>query len=163
MSSKLKYAPILIYLTIAVLFPVHNGLAQGSSDETRAVILALFEAFNRHDTEALVALYSENARTFSPGDTEYQVGREAVRETYQSHFDNIPGVHDAVKNVIAEGERGSVEFIASWDQPTEADPAARGSLRIAAFITVRNGQIIQDFSYFDRVDLAEKMNIAEAE
>ena len=98
-----------------------------------------------------------------PGDIEPQIGREVVRKIYDGHFENIPGVHDAVQNIIAEGNQGSVEFIASWDQPTEDDRNARGNLRIAAFITVKNGKIIQDITYFDQMELDEKMDLGDGE
>ncbi len=88
---------------------------------------------------------------------------EVVREIYDGHFENIPGVHDAVQNIIAEGDQWSVEFIASWDQPTDDDLNARGNPRIATFITAKNGKIIQDITYFDRMELAEKMDIGDEE
>ena len=163
MNTKLKTFFIFILLTFSYLSPVEVILAEGNSEETQQVILALFEAFNRHDTEALVELYSEDARILSPGDIEPRIGQQVVREIYDSHFQNIPGVHDAVQNIIAEGGQGSVEFIASWDQPTENNPKARENIRIASFITVKNGKIIQDVTYFDRVELAEKMKIGDQE
>jgi len=163
MNIRLRNLSNFIFLTLVFLSPANVTLAEGKSEETRQIILALFEAFNHHDTEALVALYSEDARILSPGDNAPRFGREVVREIYDGHFENIPGVHDAVQNIIAEGNRGSVEFIASWIQPTDDDPNARGNLRIASFITVKNGKIIQDITYFDRMELAEKMNLGDGE
>lgn len=163
MNIKLNIFSNFVFLTLVLLFPAKVTLAESNSEITQQVILALFEAFNRHDIEALVGLYSEDARILSPGDIEPRIGRAAVREIYYAHFDNIPGVHDAVQNIIVEGDEGSVEFIASWDQPTEDDRSARGNLRIAAFITVKDGKIIQDVTYFDRMELAENMNIGGGE
>ncbi len=128
---------------------------------TRDIITAEFEAFNKHDIDALVALYSEDAETRSPGDLASTFGRDRIRETYQGHFDNIPDVHDSVQNIVAEGENGAVEFIASWSQPTADDPDARGSLKIAAFLTVRDGKIVKDITYFDRVEFKENMTNQE--
>ena len=152
-----------ILLSLIFLFPAPVTLAENSSEITRQVIVTLFEAFNRHDIETLVGLYSEDARILSPGDIEPQIGRAVVRKIYKDHFDNIPGVHDAVQKIIVDGNEGSVEFVASWDQPTEDDRNARGNLRIAAFITVEDGKIIQDISYFDRMELAERMKIEAGE
>ncbi len=163
MNTKLRHLSNFIFLALVFLFPAKVTLAEGKSEKTQQIILALFEAFNRHDTEALVELYSEDARILSPGDSEPRIGREVVREIYDGHFENIPGVHDAVQNIIAEGDHGSVEFIASWIQPTDDDPNARENLRIASFITVKNGKIIQDVTYFDRMELAEKMDLGDGE
>ena len=120
-------------------------------------------SFNKHNTEALVALYSEDARIFSPGDIEPGIGRELIRKIYDRHFNNIPDVHNAVQNIIVEGDQGAVEFVASWKQATKENPMARGSLRIAAFITVKNGKIVEDIAYFDRMEMMEKMNAASLE
>ena len=159
MKTKVKTISALIAMALFTLPPDKNVFAGSNSEETRAVILALFEAFNDHDVEALVALYSPDAVTRSPGDIEASVGLEPIRETYAGHFDSIPGVHDAVTNIVVEGAQGSVEFVASWNQPTEGDPDARGTLRIASFITVKNGKIVRDISYFDRVEMTQNMQL----
>jgi ketosteroid isomerase-like protein len=156
-----KNFSIIMLLALLLLVPVKAVLAEGDSEETRQIVLALFEAFNRHDTEALVALYTEDTKIVSPGDKEPRFGHEVVREIYQGHFDNIPGVYDAVQNIIAEGNRAAVEFIASWDQPTEDDPEARGTLRISTFITITDGLISADVTYYDRVELTENMDLGD--
>ena len=161
MNSRLKIFPVLAFLFFALMFQPNKVAAKNTSDQTRQIVAALFEAFNRQDVEVLVALYSEDTRIVSPGDTVARIGQEVVREIYQGHFDNIPGVHDAVQNIVTEGDRAAVEFIATWDQPTEDDPGARGSLRIATFITVLNGKITEDITYYDRLELAENMNIKD--
>ncbi len=163
MSARLKFFPIITLLIIASMFQAYNVSAEDSSEETRQIVVALFEAFNQHDVEALVELYSQDTKILSPGDIEPRIGQEVVREIYQGHFDNIPGVHDAVQNIVAEGNRAAVEFIATWEQPTEDDPGARGSLRIATFITVRNGKIAEDITYYDQLEMAENMSIEDGE
>ncbi len=163
MNARLKQFPILTFFIIVLMFQAHNASANDNSEETRQIVVALFEAFNRHDVEALVALYSEDTKIVSPGDIEPRIGPGVVREIYQGHFDNIPGVHDAVQNIVAEGNRAAVEFIATWEQPTEDDPGARGSLRIATFITVRNGKIAEDITYYDQLEMAENMSIEDGE
>ena len=163
MNTRLKKLFIFLFLVIALTFQAHNVSAQNNSEETRQIVVALFEAFNRHDVEALLELYSEDTMIVSPGYTEPRIGREVVREIYQGHFDNIPGVHDAVQNIVAEGDRAAVEFVATWEQPTENDPGARGSLKIATFITVQKGKITEDITYYDRLELTENMNIENGE
>lgn len=162
MHKKTGLPPACLSLALVLLFPCKPSLAEENSDVTRKVILALFDAFNQHDADALTRLYAESASIRSPGDAEPRIGRSVVRDIYRDHFDNIPDVHDAVGNVIVEGDRGAVEFIASWLQPTKDDPNARGNLRIASFITVKGGLIVQDITYFDRVELTEKMTLDDA-
>lgn len=157
MNTIRKIILPLALLIAATLIPAKALHADGVGEQTRDIIVALFEAFNRHDVEALVALYAEDAQLRSPGDAEPSIGHAAIRENYTGHFDNIPAVHDAVQNIVVEGTRGAVEFVASWDQPNEDDPKARGSLRIASFITVEKGKIVRDITYFDRLELDDNM------
>ena len=163
MIAKSKHFSMILFLALSLLSWANTTNAEFQSAETKKVILALFEAFNRHDTAALVELYAEDAQILSPGDTQPRYGLEVVREIYDGHFDNIPGVHDAVQTIITDGDQGAVEFIASWDQPTEDNPTARESLKIASFITVKNGKIIKDITYFDRMELSEKMTVRDQE
>ena len=90
------FLAITLGLTV-VLFglmpgPVHATTAE--SARTRAIVEQLFEAFNRHDLDAVVALYADNAKLVTPSFVEPRYGLEVVREEYKGHFDNIPGVHD---------------------------------------------------------------------
>ena len=162
---KIVHNTVFVYLFLALpwQFPSGNASASEDSEATRATIEALFEAFNRHDVESLVDLYAEDTRLRSPGDHDFSVGKEFVRATYRSHFDNIPGVHNDVKKVVVEGNEGSVEFVASWEKPTASNPNARGHLKIASFITVENGKIVKDVTYFDQIEMAEQMSSTSSE
>lgn len=131
----------LIGLTV-LFFGFTTPLAQADTAETRAIIEAVFEAFNRHDLEAVVALYHPEAKLVTPGFPEPRYGLDVIRATYKDHFDNIPGVYDEVTRIVADGDQAAVEFTASWDQPTEEDPSARGTLKISAFLKIQDGLII---------------------
>ncbi len=127
--------------------------ANADSAETRAIVEAVFEAFNRHDLDAIVALYHPETRLVTPGYPEPRYGLEVIRATYKDHFDNIPGVYDEVTRIVAEGDQAAVEFTASWDQPTEDNPDARGALKIATFFKIKEGLIVEDITYYDRMAL----------
>ncbi len=132
--------------------PNEKIIAEGSiTTSTRRTVEALFEAFNRHDLDDVMALYDKNTRLITPGFPEPRYGQKFVRDEYRNHFEQIPGVHDAVTRIICEGEYAAVEFIASWEQPTEFNAAARGQVRIAAIIKVVDGKIKEDTAYFDRM------------
>ncbi len=150
---------IIIAIALSCLIPMPTAFADESGDTTRKIIEQLFESFNRHDTNALVDLYADDAVIMSPGDSKASIGSAAVREVYDDHFANIPDVYDAVQRIVVEGNYGAVEFIASWSQPTESDAEARGRLRIASFITIENGKIVRDMTYFDRVELSQNMDL----
>lgn len=162
MSKWYRCAAIFVFLALTLTYPTKTLLADGNEDTTRQVILAMFAAFNEHDIEAIVDLYSDDAQIFSPGDSEIRIGQAVVREIYANHFADIPNVHDEVRNIVIDGDQGAVEFIATWDQPSDSHPDARGKLRIAAFLIVQNGKIVKDIAYFDRQEFSNNMTV-EAE
>ncbi len=56
-----------------------------------------FDAFNAHDLEKLLTLYSDDARHYSPklklrrpGTNGYIVGKEALRQWWQDAFERLP-------------------------------------------------------------------------
>ncbi|MHA1544253.1 MAG: nuclear transport factor 2 family protein [Alphaproteobacteria bacterium] len=140
----------ILLLTI-MIFGFLTPAARADTEKTRAIIEAVFEAFNRHDLEAVVALYHPEAKLVTPGFPEPRYGLDVIRATYKDHFDNIPGVYDEVTRIVADGDQAAVEFTATWAQPTEDDPEARGALKIATFLTIKDGLIIEDMTYFDRM------------
>lgn len=147
---------MLIFTAVAVALE-KSGAAKSETDQTRAAVIAVFEAFNDHDLEGIVALYDPEAKYVTPSFPEPRYGLEVVRATYKDHFDNIPGVHDQITRIVAEGDEAAVEFTATWDQPSEDDPAARGSLKIAAFLKFRDGLIVEDITYYDRMALSPEL------
>jgi ketosteroid isomerase-like protein len=69
----------------------------------RQRIPAWFEAMNRHDLDALLKDYAEDATMDYPGDVEgvsgIITGKAAIRTWYQRYFDQFPIVHQTVKNI----------------------------------------------------------------
>jgi len=108
------------------------------------IVIAMFDAFNRHDVDALVSLYAETAVLVSPDYCQPKHGKAAVREIYSGLFAAIPDVHDNLQTLIVSGDTVAVEFIATGQM---GDFAIHQP--IAAFIQVQNGLIIRDTGYFD--------------
>ena len=81
MNTRRNRFLILVLPALALLFPVISTHADDDGAATRQVIVSLFEAFNRHDTEALVALYSEDAQILSPGDLDPRVGDKVLNHS----------------------------------------------------------------------------------
>lgn len=121
-------------------------------NETERLIREYFDAFNRHDAEALLATLSDDVvHDINEGATE--VGIEAFRR-FKAHMDETyrEQINDLV--VMVSGDRGAAEFICSG-QYLKTDgplPEAKGqsySILAAAFFTVRGGKIIRVTSYYN--------------
>jgi steroid delta-isomerase-like uncharacterized protein len=115
------------------------------------LIRAYFEAFNRHDAEALIATLVEDVvHDINEGPTE--VGKEAFRR-FKAHMDEC--YREQIKDlvVMVNGERGAVEFLCEGEYlKTDGNlPEATGQRYAipAAFFEVRDGRIARVTSYYN--------------
>jgi ketosteroid isomerase-like protein len=76
-----------------------------------------FEAFNQHDLESLLSLYSENAIHFSPKllikqpETKGLIkGKSELRKWWKESFDNLPSLKYFPKMIICEGENVFMKY-----------------------------------------------------
>jgi ketosteroid isomerase-like protein len=113
-------------------------------DEARAAVESVFAAFNRHDPEAMAALYAENATMISSDYCQPLVGRDAVQEVYRGLFAEVPDVEDEVLDYYVEGDKVAVRFVSRSRLPGRAF-----EVTIANFFEVRDGLIVRDETIFD--------------
>jgi hypothetical protein len=128
----------VMMLTTTWVVPANAGPAP------EAVVQAMFDAFNRHDAAAMAELYAEDARLASSDFCTPRVGREEVRRTYRELFAQFPDIHDEVQQLVVQGDRVAVRFVAT--SKLSNPPLA---LPIATLLTVRSGLIHADDSSFD--------------
>jgi ketosteroid isomerase-like protein len=139
----------LLPLTLALMFAMAlTGCAAKTESAAppppRAVVEAVFAAFNRHDAEAMAAPYAPDAVLTSSDRCAPLQGRDAVRRIHAELFAAAPDIKDELKEVIAEGDRVAVRFVSS-----SAVPGAAFEIEIADFFEVKNGLIVRDMTIFD--------------
>lgn len=116
-------------------------LAVATPPTPRAVVIAMFEAFNRHDAAAIARLYAADARLAS-SDFCAARGRNDVVRTYAALFAAYPDIRDRIDVMIVERDRVAVRFVAT---------SRTGGLTmpVQAMIRVRDGLIVEDDAVFD--------------
>lgn len=99
-----------------------------------------FTAFNAHDLEALLSLYDDNARHYSPKlkvrrpETNGLVqGKDALRDWWQDAFDRLPSLHYKVNRITANGDRVFMEYTRNVDGEENMD--------VAELLEIENGLI----------------------
>jgi steroid delta-isomerase-like uncharacterized protein len=121
-------------------------------NDTERLIREYFEAFNRYDAEALLAILSDGVvHDINEGSTE--TGLEAFRR-FKAHMDECYRQEIKELVVMTNGERGAAEFVVDGtylktDGPL---PEAKGqtySIPAAAFFTVQGGKIVRVTSYYN--------------
>jgi len=110
------------------------------------IALKWFEAFNEHNLENLLLLYSEHAQHFSPKLKIRQpqtngliIGKNALRTWWADAFERLPNLHYKVTSLTANEQRVFMEYIRQV--PNEDD------MLVAEVLEIENGLIISSRVY----------------
>jgi len=135
---------IAILLAVCCVVPAVQCEARELSPKT--VVESRFAAVRRHDVEAIVALYANDAVETSPAFCTERGGPEGARRTYSELFQAFPAITDDVTSLVVDGERVAVQFTA---RNRKADGSYAFEVPLANFLVVRHGRIVRDDTYFD--------------
>lgn len=127
------------------------------SDPARAVIEAYYAAFNAGDTDAFVALVTDDVvHDINQGARE--IGRAAFRAFVERMNRNYAEtLTDIVVLTEAGGTRGAAEFVVhgSYLESDEGLPPATGQtyrLPAGAFFEIRDGKVARISNYYSLAD-----------
>lgn len=115
-----------------------------AAPSAKAVVEAKFAAVNRHDVDAVVALYAPDAVVTASDFCAPRRGREDVRRIYEGIIKGVPDVTADVQEMIVEGDRVAVKFVVRSRIPGRAF-----EVPILDFFTVKDGLIVRDDGVFD--------------
>ncbi len=124
--------------------------ATTSGNNPEGVARLLFERFNQHDWEGMAALYTDTAEFKDPS-----FGKGMVKQTrtetvkkYKELNAMFTNFRDSVIQLYPSGDKHvTVEFISKGTAPD----GTVFELPICAILTVENGFITKDFTYYDNV------------
>ncbi len=92
------------------------------AEEIMAVAIEWFRAFNKHDIEALLSLYADDAEHYSPKLQKHQPetqgwvkGKDQLREWWESAFERLPTLHYDVQQLRVEGNRVNMKYARQVD------------------------------------------------
>lgn len=118
-------------------------------DQNVQVVQEMFAHFNKHDWEAMAALYAEKAEFKDPayGTEPKMQTRADIVAHYSELAQMIPDVQDDVKNLYPAGERQVVvEFVSKGTGPD----GQAFALPICTILTINDGKITADYTYYDQ-------------
>jgi len=136
--------PIAILLAVCCVVPAVQCRAREPSPKT--VVENRFAAVRRHDVEAIVALYADDAVETSPAFCTERGGPQGARRTYSELFQAFPAITDDVTSFVVDGERVAVQFTV---RSRKTDGSYAFEVPLANFLVVRHGRIVRDDTYFD--------------
>jgi steroid delta-isomerase-like uncharacterized protein len=116
------------------------------STDLHEIALQWFDAFNRHDLEALLRLYHEDAEHYSPKLKLHQPqtmglikGKPALRAWWADAFTRLPELHYHIVRIMSDEEQVFMEYIRQT--PGEED------LRVGEVLVIQQGLIVASRVY----------------
>jgi ketosteroid isomerase-like protein len=117
-----------------------------NSEQNRSIAIKWFEAFNTHDLEALLALYHEQAKHFSPKlkirkpETNGLVqGKNALRDWWKDAFQRLPNLNYTYTTLTSDNDRVFMEYIRKVEGEED--------MLIAEVLEIEDGLIIASRVY----------------
>ena len=117
-----------------------------------ATLQAIADAFNRHDLDAIMDFFADDAVFESPRGPDRWgrrfEGKAAVREGLAARFIGIPDVHYGDDAHFVSGDRGASE----WTLTGTTTDGQRLEVRGCDLWTFRDGKIVKKDSYWKIVE-----------
>jgi steroid delta-isomerase-like uncharacterized protein len=121
------------------------------NDKNIELIKQYFTLFNNHDWPKMASMYTEEAQFKDPslGPGVITQTREQVVKKYSELNQIFSDINDDVVQIYPSGDKHViVEFISRGTGPD----GSKFELPICTIFTIENGQITNDFTYYDNFE-----------
>ena len=127
-------------------------MTDGSGSVTADTLKRLADAFNAHDTDAVMAFFTDDCQMDLPRGNDpwgrRLMGREQVREGVQGRFDGLPDVHYGDGRHWVAGNRGCSEWLLTGTTTDGQKVEVRG----CDLFEFRDDKIVRKDSYWKIVE-----------
>ena len=127
----------------------------------------VFGAWNRHDAEALAALYGDDGVREAPNLPEPVRGRDALRDVFAQAFRVFPNLTVELLTQVAEGNRSAVEWRLRGTNAGPLEllqlPATGKAVDITGLTLIEvssEGKITSERVYYDLRSFLEQLGLA---
>ncbi len=143
---------ITIFLAASAFTACNNQYKSSiTTTENEKLVKRYFDHFNNHEWTKMANMYSATSEFKDPslGQGIVKQTRQQIIEKYSELNKIFPNLHDSVTQVYPSGSKNIiVEFISSGTAPDNS----KFVLPICTILTIENGFITKDFTYFDNFD-----------
>lgn len=133
---------------IVILFVCSVLSCSPPPDNNVEIAHKMFEAFNKHEWEAMANFYSDPAMFLDPsyGKTSVAKSRKETIAKYREMQQLFPDINDEIIGIYPSGDKVTVEFISTG---TGSDGSSF-TLPIICVLTIKDGLIVKDATYYDQ-------------
>jgi ketosteroid isomerase-like protein len=126
---------------------IYAACSSTQQSENLVVAEKVFTAFNEHDWHGMATLYAENAQFLDPsfGKEFVSKKRSETVAKYTELQEMFPDIHDRVTAMYPYEKTVVVEFVSTGTAPD----GTKFSLPIISVLTIENGLIVKDATYYD--------------
>jgi ketosteroid isomerase-like protein len=151
----MKKIVILLLATLTIISCNNQNQKNMAHEENEKLVKQYFEHFNNHEWIKMANMYSETSDFKDPS-----LGQGIVKQTRQQIIDKytelnkvFPDLQDKVIQIYPSGDKHIiVEFISTGTAPDNS----KFELPICTILTIENGIITKDFTYFDNFEEPEQ-------
>jgi steroid delta-isomerase-like uncharacterized protein len=122
------------------------------------------EVLNEGRVDVVDELMADDFTWRMPFSREPLRGRRAMKEIVTAFLGAFPDFAVEVENVVAEGDKAALEYIASGTNEGEfmGEPPTGNSAawRVLHIFTLRGGKVVEDVTVLDRLTLFEQLGRA---
>ncbi len=145
----MKKITMILFITLTIISC--NNQKNIKNDKNEKLVKQYFEHFNNHEWTKMANMYSETSEFKDPS-----LGQGIVKQTRQQIIDKyselnkiFPDLHDQVVQTYPSGDNHIIiEFISTGTAPD----SSKFELPICTILTIENGIITKDFTYFDNFE-----------
>ncbi len=160
----MKYK-LLYLLAFAAGTTACTGTA--SKQAVANLVTARFEQMNRHDTNAVAALFADTAKISSPNWEGVKTGPAGAREVYRRYFTSSPDIRYTITRITVSDSAAVVEYTctATLSQPENGTPdymrGKKYTLLQCTRMNIHDGKITSEATYFDQVSFLRQVGFFE--
>jgi steroid delta-isomerase-like uncharacterized protein len=133
------------------------------SGEQVAVANAWCDAYNAHDVERIVSLYSADGRHLEIAQGRAAEGQEAIRQGLDGFLAAFPDAHWAQEEIIATMAGAAIAYTVTGSLQRQLGPfGAHGQqleLRGVHFLRLSGPEIVESRDYWDSATFARQMRV----
>ncbi len=143
---------------------VHNAASTPGARNDDSVLSSLvahwIAAFNTHDVQRIVSLYSEDAELFDPGMRNPRQGRDAIHSWFTQRFQQMPSIQYTRTNSFLKEDEGAVTWIARGNTPAllrQRWLSRPYEVEGVSIFVVRDGHIHWQHGFYDHLSVVERV------